>query len=190
MRIFIAINANELSFDPLPAFKKVKTNLLRKEIEHRWVPLSNYHCTLNFLGEVDPVRIDELMPVIKEVSAKHEAFNLKLSGMDAFPEIKHGRVLYVGVQNSIKLRELQKDCEDGLKSAGFSPEERPYVPHLTVGRLRNPRNLSDIISPLKNTEFGMIYVRAITLFESVSGGSFPVYRPLQVFPLLNVTHER
>lgn len=155
----------------------MKTNLLQKEVEHRWVPVENYHCTLNFLGEVDSLLLPELEALLTEVATRHSSFDLKISGVDAFPEIQSGRVIYAGVQNSKELRSLQEDCLNVLRDK-FHPEERAYIPHLTVARLRNPRNLKDIISPVKNQDFGKLHVPEIVLYESVSHGAFPVYKPL------------
>jgi RNA 2',3'-cyclic 3'-phosphodiesterase len=160
----------------------VRTNLLKKELEHRWVPPDNYHCTLNFLGETNPDLLPELSSVLKAVSERHKAFDLKVHGIDAFPEIEEGRVIYVGIQNSRELRALQEDCLENLRNT-FHPEERPYVPHLTIARLRNPKNLKDLLSPLKNQNFGTLNVPELVLYESVSGGAFPVYKPIEKFPL-------
>jgi 2'-5' RNA ligase len=160
----------------------VKTNLLKKELEHRWVPVENYHCTLNFLGETNPELLPELKNLLESVSKRHKAFDLKVHGVEAFPETEAGRVIYVGVQNAKELRALQEDCLEVLREK-FHPEERPYVPHLTIARLRNPKNLKDILSPVKNQEFGTLLVPELVLYESVSGGAFPVYKPVVKFAL-------
>ena len=39
------------------------------------------------------------------------------------------------------LSALQEAVEEAMKNLGFSPEERPYSPHLTLGRVR--RGVSD-----------------------------------------------
>lgn len=179
MRLFTAIGASGVSFDKEIAFKKVKTNLLKKEIDHRWVPVNNYHCTLNFLGEVREEKLPLIQELLTTVAQSHSPFELKLQGMDAFPEIERGRVLYLGVQNSKLLRALQEDLKRGLEARNLPFEDRPYVPHLTVARLRNPRNLRDILSPAKNQSFGTLSVVNVSLFESkTAGGSFPVYQEL------------
>lgn len=146
------------------------------------MPVDNYHCTLNFLGETDTALLPELTSILEEVSKRHQSFDLKIHGAEAFPESGKGRVIYVGVQNSKELRALQEDCLELLR-ARFHPEERPYVPHLTIARLRNPRNLLDILSPVKNQNFGTLHVPELILYESVSGGAFPVYKPIGRFPL-------
>jgi RNA 2',3'-cyclic 3'-phosphodiesterase len=188
MRLFIAIAANEINFDPKAALKKLIVNLNRKELEYRSVPVENYHITLNFLGEVQPEKIATLKEILERVSLRHSFFQLKIEGLGVFPSVKDGRVVWMKVQNSISLRSLQKECEKMLRESGFELEERQYVPHLTILRLRNARNMSDIISPVEKQKFGELSVRNIVLYESKLGGAFPLYVPIINFPL-NVADE-
>lgn len=116
------------------------------------------------------------------MAERHAPFSLDIHGVDAFPEIRKGRIIYVGVQNAKELRALQEDCLNVLREK-FHPEERDYIPHLTVARLRNPHNLSDILSPVKKHHFGKLDVPYLVLYESISGGAFPVYEPLEKFSL-------
>ena len=183
MRLFIAIGATELNFDPKKELKKLRINLNRKELEYRWVPQENFHITLNFLGEVEVEKIDVLKRMLDEVSHHHAFFHLKLHGLGVFPSVKVGRVVWMGVQNSLPLRALQEDCESRLLDLGFRFEMRPFVPHLTLARLRSPRHLSDVISPLVNHQFGELEIKGLTLFESKLRGPFPVYVPLFNFYL-------
>lgn len=183
MRLFIAIDAQELNFDPEIAFKKLKKSLKMKELEYRWVPQKNFHITLNFLGEVDEAKLPSLKKLLGELVEGHSTFSLKLDGLGAFPSLKEGRVIWMDVQNSKQLRSLQSDCEQRLRSEGFELEERDYKPHLTLVRLRNSRNLSDMLSPLIKQNFGELKVDKVTLFESKLGGPFPVYEPLENFDL-------
>lgn len=183
MRLFVAISAENLDFDPVEKLKKLKTNLSKKELEFKFVPQKNLHVTLNFLGETSP----ELVPAIKnELSAltqNHESFELKLTGLDAFPEQVRGRVIWIGVQNSIKLRSLQVECEQRMRELGLELEEREYRPHLTSARIRSPRNLKDVLSPYQGHKFGVLTVKSVVLYESKLGGAFPVYEKIVEFKL-------
>jgi RNA 2',3'-cyclic 3'-phosphodiesterase len=183
MRIFIALDAQQLSFDPELSLKKLKTNLKMKEWEFRWVPQKNYHITLNFLGEVEVEKIAQLTSMLQELASNHPPFSLKLDGLGAFPTLKEGRVIWMDVQNSKFLRALQADCEQRLQALGFSLEARDFRPHLTLARLRNPRQLTDVLSPLIKQNFGELQVQKITLYESKLAGAFPVYEPLEKFDL-------
>lgn len=183
MRLFTAIGAQDLSFDPTVVLKKLKVGLEKKEITYRWVPRENMHITLNFLGEVDESRMDELEMLLKEATQGFSAFSLNIDHVGAFPEERSGRVIWMGVQNSITLRDLQRRCEDKLLNAQFLQAEKDYRPHLTLARLRSPRQLKDILSPVKNLELGTLEVKELILYQSTLKASFPVYTPLKRFPL-------
>jgi RNA 2',3'-cyclic 3'-phosphodiesterase len=183
MRLFVAISAESLFFDSKSAFKNLRVSLEKKYIEHRWVSAQNYHVTLNFIGDIELTLLDSLTVVLNSIAQKHTPFVLKAEGMGAFPSERMGRVIWLGVQNSIELRSLQQNCEGALGEIGINIEERDYHPHLTIARLRSPRKLEDILSPLRNNSFGEISVSNITLYESKLSGSFPIYEAKKIFPL-------
>lgn len=183
MRLFVAIGASHLSFDPNLVLKKLRVNLERKEIPYRWVPRQNMHVTINFLGEVDEGRVPELGPLLSQVAQDYPQFELKLDGVEAFPDNRKGRVIVIGVQNSITLREMQSHCQELLRQNHFEISEKDYRPHLTIARLRSPRQLSDVLSPVENLALGQMRVKEITLYQSKLAGSFPVYLPLDTFHL-------
>ncbi len=183
MRVFVAISAEKLDFDPKEKLKKLKTNLSKKDLEFKFVPQENLHITLNFIGEIS----EDVLPLIKDklstLAEAHEGFDLKLSDLDAFPDIQKGRVMWIGVQNSIKLRSLQADCEERLRALGLELEIRDYRPHMTVARIRSPRNLKDVLSPYQGHKFGVLTVKSVVLYESKLGGAFPVYSKIAEFEL-------
>jgi len=183
MRVFVAISGEKLDFDPNEKLKKLKTNLSKKELEFKFVPQENLHITLNFIGEIS----EDILPSIKDELSKlvdaHEGFDLKLSDLDAFPDIQKGRVMWIGVQNSIKLRSLQEDCEQRLRDLGLELEIREYRPHMTVARIRSPRNLKDVLSPYQGHKFGVMTVKSVVLYESKLGGAFPIYSKIEEFDL-------
>lgn len=175
MRLFVGIAADHL---PLPedTFKKLKINLSR--LEFKLVPKTNLHITLNFLGEISEDLLPQIQKELSELCTNHEAFELKLSDLDAFPEIRKGRNIWIGVQNSIALRNLQSECEQRIRKLGITLEEREFKPHMTVARTRNHQNLKDPLSPYHGHKFGILKVDSVVLYESVLGGAFPVYKKL------------
>ncbi len=169
--------------EPKIVFKKLRVHLDQKNVEHRWVAAEGLHVTLHFLGETDPALLPTLLETVAPVVSRHASFPLGLSGLEAFPETRMGRVVWIGVRHPRPLRALQEDVAGALVAAGFPAAERDYVPHLTVARLRNPRDLRDALSPFHGKEFGEVSAERVTLFESVSAGSYPLYRPLHHWEL-------
>jgi 2'-5' RNA ligase len=183
MRLFVAIGSESLSFDPREVLRKLQVNLEKNEINYKWVPQANLHITINFLGDVEDERIPSLNEILSRVSQSHWGFDLKIDGVGAFPNNRAGRVIWMGVQNSIPLRQLQSDCKNALHEASFPTDEKDYRPHLTVARLRSPRQLTDILSPVENLELGTLSVKQLTVYQSKLSGHFPIYTPLATFPL-------
>jgi 2'-5' RNA ligase len=96
-------------------------------------------------------------------------FNLDLSGMGAFPNIKSPRVLWVGIENSDTLKALQEDIERSLVSEGFEKEDKPFTAHLTLGRFRSRREKEALINAIKkrqNDHLGQMSVKALSLMKS------------------------
>jgi 2'-5' RNA ligase len=156
--------------------------LIHQNVEHRWVPAANYHCTLNFLGEVNKAQVFDLEDSLNTVAFRHGPFKLKIQGVNAFPTPKEARVIYVGFQDSQKLQALQEDLVSVLRDR-FHFQERLFHPHLSIAHLSKTRDLNHILGPLKHLDFGELSVAQIILFESIGDGKFPRYVPLRKFSL-------
>lgn len=182
MRLLLALDVN--SFEP--DLKKLRINLNKaKNMEHRWIPSEYWHIPLCQLGEMGQEKLQQIYPVINSAVKVTSSFDLKLRGLWAYPSQEHGRLLWIGVQNSKELRELQIALVNGL-----SLESADYRPYLPIVRLKNFRELSDLLSPFKNSEFGKIRIDQVSVYEMMSGGAFPIYRRIKSFKLSELeTHD-
>ncbi len=171
------------------AIKRTKINAQQKGMEINWVPEANFHVTLNFLGDTEPNRLDDLRHVIESVSAQTPPLKTSLRGLGAFPDERHMRVLWVGVRKSRALAELQWNLDDALKAKAFPSEERDYVPHLTIARLRKARSGTDLLSPYVRSAFGDVAINTLHLYESVHHGAHPVYEIMNKFKLSGTAVE-
>jgi len=156
IRSFIAIELSEEAKKGLAG--------LRKELErdeHRfvkWVDPGGIHLTLKFLGNIHSKRATEIAEAMKKATQGIPPFLLEISGLGAFPSLKQARVFWVGVSGELdKLSELQKNIDSALAAMGFAKEERPFVPHLTLARIREGA------SPSERTSFGELV--GSTVFE-------------------------
>ena len=147
IRSFIAIELPE----------EVKRGLakLRRELERaehtfvKWVNPEGIHLTLKFLGNIPSKQVAELTKAVEEATRGISPFNLEISGLGAFPNLKQPRVLWVGIGGEIgKLSSLQQNIDSALAPLGFTKEDRPFVPHLTLARIRQGA------SPVERRSFG------------------------------------
>src|SRR5262245_46008068 len=113
-----------------------------------WVPVENLHLTLKFLGEQTDARLAEATLAIDEAAATVRRFNLELLGVGGFPGMERPRILWVGMaEGALFLRTLQARVETILGQRAFSPDARPWHPHLTIGRVFDPRRWRRDTSP-------------------------------------------
>jgi len=142
VRSFVAIE--------LPEEAKKGLARLRRELErdeHRfvkWVDPGGIHLTLKFLGNVPSKRAAEITEAVAKAMQGVSPFHLEIHGMGAFPSLKQPRVLWVGIEGEVdKLTRLQQSIDCALAALGFAKEERPFVPHLTLARVREGASPAD-----------------------------------------------
>jgi RNA 2',3'-cyclic 3'-phosphodiesterase len=149
--------------------------------DFRLVGQEKIHLTLKFLGDVAEEDLDTIKKALQPISEVHDRFEVSTSGFGAFPSEKKARILWTGIeQGSEHLRTVAEEVENLLAPAGFERENRPYVPHLTLGRTRARRtelDTSDTSPPtLRFT------VRGIDLVKSAPGKNGVTYSILATFP--------
>ena len=150
----------------------------------RWVAPKNVHLTLKFLGDVSPANLERLAETLKVETASHAIFSISIVGLGAFPAQRRARVIWIGLDAPPVLAALQRGVDAAAAQLGYPREERPFSPHLTVGRVAQTASASElqhIYSVLESTKVGIlgtVHVKAIHIFKSdlLPGGS--VYTPL------------
>lgn len=197
-RLFVALNASDpLAQTFLPTLKKLKMNADRKGLDVRWAPLANYHITLKFLGNTRDDQIGQIVAAMAETTRMFPAFDLKIENIGGFSNEFEARVLYLGVQNKKNLAKIRHQLDTSLEARDrmiefnevsekkWQPrldERGEFIPHLTIGRLRNPHSIKDMISPFKRKSFGKIRVHELILYESIQKGLYSEYIPLARAP--------
>jgi 2'-5' RNA ligase len=181
-RLFIGLGfSKKFARDLDPWVKKIRKTADHKEMDLKWIPPENYHITLVFLGNTAEELIPEIESKMHQIANQHQSFNLKIRGLDGFPNVQQARVLYLGVQRSQNILDLQSHLESDLQNP--ADIEQDYTPHLTIARLRNPKSCRDLISPFEHLDLGKQEVTEIILFNSVMAGAFPVYERILQVPL-------
>ncbi|MER3397706.1 MAG: RNA 2',3'-cyclic phosphodiesterase [Chloroflexota bacterium] len=183
MRLFVAI---DLTAELKAALAELQNSLRRLWLGApiRWVDPAGIHLTLKFLGEVGADRLEAIFAALERGTAGVEPFELKIGGLGFFPSGRRTRVIWVGVNEATgRLAKLQRQVEAGLEPLGFAPENREFVPHLTLGRLKTPTSLLPPDASLADRPLGRMPVREVVLMESRLSPTGATYRPVRVFPL-------
>ena len=182
IRCFLAINLSSKIKDFLNSSKPIWQGV-RGRI--KWVSANNCHITLKFLGDVDESLIEPMADTLNATVSTFEPLTLSLSHPGVFPNRIRPRVLWLGVKGQTKeLGRLQRGIEDGLQKFGFKREERSFVPHITVARVKSLSSQRDLDTFLKTkvppTNFK---VTEVSLMKSVLTPNGPIYSRLKGFSL-------
>ncbi len=183
IRAFIAI---ELPLEIHKQLDQVISQLKERlgETAVRWVPAENIHLTLKFLGDVSEANIEMLKKILQGEAAGCDQFELSVGGLGAFPNTHSPRVVWVGVEAPTDLSSLQRAIEAATERLGYMKEERPFSPHLTLGRVsRNvsPREAHSIGEVLDSTKVGVLgasHIEMVHLFKSDLRPSGSIYTKL------------
>jgi 2'-5' RNA ligase len=166
LRSFIAI---ELPETIKSALAELQQELKRSEADIRWVKPENIHLTLKFLGNIEEKLVDDIVKAIETTCNKYPEFDLEIKGMGVFPNIKSPRVIWVGVNSSEILTDLQHNIESEMAALGFEPENRKFTPHLTLGRFKSSRGKEALLEDIKlhkDSKLGLINVKSVYLMRS------------------------
>ena len=138
----------------------------------RWVAPQNVHLTLKFLGDVSPANLERLAEAIKVEAASHEIFSMSVGGLGAFPTHGRARVIWIGLDAPPALAALQRGVDAVAAKLGYPTEERPFSPHLTIGRVAQNASASDLqrihaaLDATKVGILGTVRVQAVHIFKS------------------------
>ncbi len=135
-RLFIAVE--------LPAALLTELHNIQESLKQdvpprtvRWVRPEGIHLTLKFLGDVPALRRETLQKALQEAVQGHAAFELTAGGLGCFPSAKRPRVLWIGLQDEAeRLLKLRDAVEVHIAPLGYPTEDRPFHPHLTLGRVK------------------------------------------------------
>jgi len=156
----------------------------------KWVDMENIHLTLKFLGNIPPGQVAKIAEAVKQAAQGKSPFQLEISKLGAFPSVNQPRVIWIGVGGETeRLLELQQDIDSRLVPLGFPPEEQPFVPHLTIARVRENASTDDkkalgrLLASRGFDSQSHIAVDSIKLMRSQLTPEGPVYSLLSVVAL-------
>jgi len=181
--VFLAVDLTDTSRHALASTLSESGAAVR--IPGRRTRPNNWHITLRFLGEATEVETDRLAErtesLLKLFAPGRGA--VSVDGLGAFPRPAKATVLFASIADrSGLLAALAGICDEAATDVGFEPEGRPFVPHLTLSRIRPPRDLRSLVDRLELVPV-KIDVTAVTMFETAETPNGITYVPLHVHEL-------
>lgn len=187
IRAFIAL---EISPEIIARLIAVQRHLRDAAAQVTWVRPEGIHLTLKFLGNMPEERVPEIIRVLEIAATAQGPFRAGVAGMGAFPNLRRPRVIWAGIaQGAEACCVLAQAVEQQCAALGFPPEERPFSPHLTLGRVKSPVGVERLIALLRehdSEQFGEMPVTELRLIRSELFPDGARYTTLRQIPLTGV----
>lgn len=169
MRFFIALEIPEESKKEL---KEVQKQLQAVIPEIRLTDNEKLHLTIAFVGEQPEEIKEDLVAILKKTTLDISSFEITPGFIDGFPHLHSAHTFFVGVKGDIdKLMVLRERVKDGLISLGLPTDERRYIPHIAIAKVKDNFKIHpDQEAKLQGimlSEFAPIKISSIKLFESI-----------------------
>ncbi|MCX7755871.1 MAG: RNA 2',3'-cyclic phosphodiesterase [Anaerolineales bacterium] len=179
LRAFIAI---EIPFEIKQAISRQTASLRQSSGRAiRWVSVENIHLTLKFLGQVSSANLELLAQSVRAECAHSTPFSIAVEGLGCFPNARRPRVLWIGLSAPPALIHLQHQIETSANRLGYPPDEKPFSPHLTIGRVREQASTAELqtlrllLEQTHLPSLGTFSVNEICFYRSDLKPDGPVY---------------
>src|SRR5262245_24510458 len=138
VRAFIAVPVDAHVINQIAELQQVLREKLSPD-SVRWVRPEQLHLTLRFFGNIPSNRLPDIEAATRTACAATAEFELAAQGVACFPDTRAPRVVWVGISGGEQMVQLQRAVIVHTRAFGAPPEERPFRPHLTIGRIKQPR---------------------------------------------------
>jgi 2'-5' RNA ligase len=111
----------------------------------RWIDPTGIHLTLAFLGNLTDEQLEMAKNATQVAAQQAVPFDYRLKGLGIFGSSSQPRVIWMGVEDlpsgqiqGSPLQHLHRLLTRELEVRGFEIEKRPFSPHLTLARIKQP----------------------------------------------------
>ncbi|TCO07707.1 RNA 2',3'-cyclic phosphodiesterase [Natronoflexus pectinivorans] len=132
-RTFIAVPIQPVEplLEEIEFFKK---NL--RGVNVKWVDVNQMHITLAFIGETNSKMEQQITDLLLGLTGQFSTSIIDLSGFGVFSSLKSPRILWIGIKENLVLNDLHQYFSSQLQKAGIKVEQRDFVAHITIGRIK------------------------------------------------------
>ncbi len=164
---------------------EVVQELRATDADVRWETIEKLHITLKFLGNTKEEQLPQVMEALERVAQGFTPFDVRYGRLGRFPPKGQPRVIWIGVlEGQETLTSIANLVDEQMKSLGFSSEDRPFHPHVTIGRVKGNRRIADLLRRMESITFECQPTRVthISLVKSELKPSGSVYTTLSRLP--------
>lgn len=152
----------------------------------KWVEPQNLHITLKFFGETPNRQVDPIAGALHLAAMDCPPGSFRIEGCGTFGSARMPRVIWLGIRRAEHLMQLYNRVNQRLAPLGYKPDKTLFTPHLTLGRIREIKDLhalSAVESEFAETRFARVELKEFYLIESFLRPRGPLYKVLQTFVL-------
>ena len=132
----------------------LQSTIHSKGAKIKWVKDGNMHLSLKFIGHTPESSVEDLNKTLKSVTKEFSPISLSIIGPGCFPRPERVRTLWVGIAGEIdKLDDLVNAINGNLSQLGFPIQERKFIPHITLARIKYPQKHTPDVTQFLNTTF-------------------------------------
>ncbi len=184
MRAFLAVEFPALV---LAALAELAAELKAEAAGAKWAAPGQLHVTLKFFEDIRDVQRPSVDKAVETVCLETSPFFIAVRGAGGFGSGGALRVIWAGVEDeAANLNSFEARLAASLERTGFPGEDKPFHPHVTLCRFRQPNRAAELkarLESLKTFDGGRFQVDEVALFSSVLHQSGPVYTRLRHYPL-------
>lgn len=185
IRAFLAIEPPENILHEISRLQEK----LKREINGRlsWTKPHGQHLTLKFFGDISKEDINSISAAVQKHVVAEQKLNLKIEKLGVFPDARRPRVLWCGITGDLeRLINLHKKLDGDFAALGFPAEDRSFKAHLTLARIKDPRDITGMSEALKKYDSfkaGEFAADKLFLLQSNLSPQGAVYTKLAEFTL-------
>ena len=151
-----------------------------------WVRPEAQHVTFAFLGEQPSAIIETLESPLRSAVSKIPKFEAHLAGCDFFPNYRHARVGWIGLEPQQPFIDVANAVRNIVTRHGIALDGGDFKPHLTLLRVRDPwppASIELFCKTLKDYKSATFTVDAVTLYSSQLSPKGAIHTPQGKYPL-------
>ena len=183
LRLFVAVSLPHSAEDQVD----VVLAKVSRYTEIKWTARPQFHVTVKFIGDFDPGKLPRLEECLNEAALSFEPFEAELKGLDAFPNLKRPKVLFVPVAEGKEyFTKLSRVISTRIWGLGIGMDDKDFRAHLTLGRVREEQDVSPAVRALRESGLALGVgwkVKGFSLFQSQLTPQGAVYTRLKEFEL-------
>lgn len=174
MRAFIAL---ELPEEIKKEIREIQSQLKNAGVQATWVKPEITHLTIAFLGSVTHKQLEIIHQILEGVVPSSLRFRLGL--INFFPNPARPRIIFLDFEGDLeKLKNLVSQLRQQLKKEKIWFDDKPFVAHITLGRIKKRQNLTQVLKGIKIKKIEFLS-NEITFNQSELGSLGPIYTRLE-----------